>query len=37
MLEIPFKFHKGIHFDTIDDLSDKNFLFIFVGIHDKGK
>ena len=26
MVEISFKFHKGIHFDNLDDLFDKNFL-----------
>ena len=26
MVEISLKFHKGIHFDTIDDLFDNNFL-----------
>jgi hypothetical protein len=27
-VEISFKFHRGIGFDTIDDIFDKNFLFI---------
>jgi len=26
MVEISFKFHKGIHFDNLDDLFDNNFL-----------